>query len=143
MFLLVSWQRYVILYHDIRKNIEKIVFRALSSGAIRILLRCSGAEIYRFLMLHSKKIILQFIMTENQILLLFTPRYRQKDRQIVRKTETDRKNGRQTKSQTDRQKDLWRDRRRNSNTIKLFGHQIKFYEAETETSDRENEIIRP
>ena len=45
-------------HYDIRKNIEKIVFRALSNGAIRILLRCSGAEIYRFLMLHFKRIIL-------------------------------------------------------------------------------------
>ena len=48
----------VVEQHDIRKIIEKIVFCALSNSAIRILLRCSGAEIYRFLMLHSKKIIL-------------------------------------------------------------------------------------
>ena len=38
-----------MMHHDIGKNIEKIVFWALSNGAIRILLWCSGAEIYRFL----------------------------------------------------------------------------------------------
>ena len=46
------------MHHDIRKDIEKIVFRALSNGAIRVLLKCSGAETFRFLMLHSKRIIL-------------------------------------------------------------------------------------
>ena len=56
--LLGSWWTYVMRHYDIRKNIDKIVFRALSNGAIRILLRCSGAEIYRFLMLHFKRIIL-------------------------------------------------------------------------------------
>ena len=43
------------------KNIEKIVFRALSNVAICILLRCSGVETYRFLMLHSKRIILYLL----------------------------------------------------------------------------------
>ena len=43
---------------NIRKNIVKIVFHALSNGAIRVWLRCSGAEIYRFLLVHSRKNIL-------------------------------------------------------------------------------------
>ena len=61
-------------HYDIRKNIEKIVFRALSNGAIRISLRCSGAEIYRFLMLHSKRIILylQLLPTRPRLTLLCT-----------------------------------------------------------------------
>ena len=43
---------------DISKNILKIVFYALFIGTIGIWLRCSGAEIYRFLLVHSRKNIL-------------------------------------------------------------------------------------
>ena len=58
VFLLVVWQSNFMMDVNIRKNIPKIVFHALSNGAIRIWLRCSGAEIYRFLLVHSRKNIL-------------------------------------------------------------------------------------
>ena len=49
------------------KNKKEIVFQALSNGAISILLRCSGAEIYRFFMLHSKRIILYTALFHTQV----------------------------------------------------------------------------
>ena len=43
---------------NIRKKILKLVFCALSNGAIRVWLGCSGAEIYRFRLVHTRKNIL-------------------------------------------------------------------------------------
>ena len=66
---------------NIRKNIPRIVFHALSNGAIRIWLRCSGAEIYRFLLVHSRKNILYKKITQRD-----GHTDRQKDRQTDRQT---------------------------------------------------------